>query len=178
VWWWFITLGGYWVYWMRLALSNGPNGVGPPPARQLRTKRVSETLCSLDYWTMDKVQEPSNSAYFKEVEVLLGCAPCGLVEVHRSSFEVHGVRTQKIALLSLKILVVYKFGHLSNSCRWATFEQSHEIAYCFIVDLSYWMPPKSLTRDLKDELFEIYSESIHRYQLADWSFYPRREVQC
>jgi hypothetical protein len=51
--------------WLRLALSNRPNRVGvSSPHLRMETHPVFETLCSLcflEYRTMDKVQNPSNS---------------------------------------------------------------------------------------------------------------------
>jgi hypothetical protein len=56
--------------WLRLALSKGLNWVGLPWPIHLRmeTDPVSETSCSLEYQTMEKVQKPTNSVW----DVVLG----------------------------------------------------------------------------------------------------------
>jgi hypothetical protein len=48
--------------WLGLAFSEGPNRVGVchPPHLRTETDPVSETSCSLEYRTMDKVQNPGN----------------------------------------------------------------------------------------------------------------------
>jgi hypothetical protein len=48
----------------QLALSNGPNRISVSPHLRTKTDPVSKALCSvvlLEYWTMDRIQKPSNS---------------------------------------------------------------------------------------------------------------------
>jgi hypothetical protein len=54
--------------WLRSALSKGPSWVGvfSPNFTWGRKHPVSETSYSLEYQTMEKVQNPSNSMYYSE----------------------------------------------------------------------------------------------------------------
>jgi hypothetical protein len=51
------------VQWLRLALFNGPNTVSLPLTLRTETDPVSETFCSLEYRTMDKIQKFSNHKF-------------------------------------------------------------------------------------------------------------------
>jgi hypothetical protein len=61
------------IEWLRLALSKGP--VFSPHLRlRTETDPVSETSCSLEYQTMEKVQKPSKSVnirYYLSVQVFV-----------------------------------------------------------------------------------------------------------
>jgi hypothetical protein len=58
---------------MRLALSMGHSGAGVFIHSFTETNPVSETLCSLEYRTMDTVQKPSNSDETESMKVWKVC---------------------------------------------------------------------------------------------------------
>jgi hypothetical protein len=90
----------YWVFGLCPSsgiLKNGLNRVGVfLPHLRTETDPVSETLCSSEYWTMDKAQKPSNSDYFLPVLVSKSKPNEQQAETFLSTtFVIHNFRSRK-----------------------------------------------------------------------------------